>query len=275
MLTSPDAPSDNIFRAFLQKERNRDSEGCGNHGRTNGTFLCIPPQEDHVSFITYEGGITIGVPHDSFVRSQQKDWLAVAIAAAQNDFDPDLYEDGVITKMVWKRFKAAQEYCREQTEKRKEEERLAKEAEMQRIREEAAKKRREKEEEEYFKLGGGDIEKGRKAFMDRMHKQKEEKRTRDHSNKHTAEDRQRFFQWLSENPQWDYFGEEGINQKFSCVVSVRNTGRYETFHTQEANMWDILLGLVEKSRIYEFSVSVSVQWNQELNNYPRFGSYTK
>ena len=273
---APDADINDVFDTFMVDERN---SACilkeGSHGDNFATFLWIKLTDQPIyETITRDadgGRMTLIIPYQTFRRNQQKDWLAAAILAAKADFDPELYEPGVIQKMVWKRFRAAREHCREATARRQEEERLAREAELRRVREEAARKRREKEEEQYRTLGNGDVELGRKRFEERMHRQIEEKRTREHS--HTSEEMREFREWQRQNPDWYKFGDEGMAEKFSCVNS-RASGRYIYHYVPKGTLWGILLDLVGFSRIYEFKVSIHVKWSQNFDNYPRVGSYT-
>ena len=278
MAHAPDADVDDVFDTFIIDERN---SACilkeGSHGDNFATFLWIKLTDQPIyETITRDadgGRMTLIIPYQTFRRNQQKDWLAAAISAAKADFDPELYEPGVIQKMVWKRFRAAREHCREATARRQEEERLAREAELRRVREEAARKRREKEEEQYRTLGNGDVELGRKRFEERMRRQIHAKTTRVHD--HTFEERQEFLNWKRQNPDWDTFGDEGMPEKFSCVGSGSNDdGRYNYHYVPKGTLWGILLDLVGFSRIYEFKVSIHVRWNQDFDNYPRIGSYT-
>lgn len=98
-------------------------------------------------------------------------------------FDPELYKKweeknnvfGLVTRNVWARFKDSYSVWRDFHRALAHDKNLKMEEFLKRGREEAHLKRQEKEKRQMLVMGGGDIELGRKKFVERMHVQKKNK----------------------------------------------------------------------------------------------------
>lgn len=106
--------------------------------------------------------------------------IQIAIQQFYEEFDVNLYnswEDnyGILTKVIWGKFRTLQEVWRPLRDAAiSTEQSRAREARLWEI-SQAHIKNQAKERQQMLRLGGGDLELGRKKFVERMHKQKEVK----------------------------------------------------------------------------------------------------
>lgn len=126
--------------------------------------------------------------------------IRAAIWNFYNVFDCNMYKScknpkGYLTKIIWAKFRSLHRKWELPHSLIQENIKKIKEARLAIIRANARTKRQQKEKQQMLTLGGGDIEKGRKKFIERMHIQKENKLNKEHDV--SLELEQEFTKWLS------------------------------------------------------------------------------
>jgi hypothetical protein len=197
-----------IWKQRLNKEVNSDEDPSEHflyeflnwNPDSNGSIYITPFRKR----INYPQGNThtYRVPKDIFKSGDSTLWMQNAIRATYDDYDIGIdYDVGDITKMVWYRFKEAIRHVSEDTEnlKKTKAKEKAKKAKQEKI--ERQKKKQAKEDEEYRRLGGGNMDLGRKRFNERMKKDRAASRKREKDVPIPLLNE--FKQWLKDNPNWD------------------------------------------------------------------------
>jgi len=197
-----------IWKQRLNKEVNSDDDSSGHflyeflnwNPDSNGSIHDTPFRK---RIIHPQGNThTYRVPKDIFKSSESTLWMRNAIKATYDDYDINIeYDVGDITEMVWYRFKQAIRHVSEDTENLKMTEAKAKAEKAKAEKIERQRKKQAKEDEEYRRLGGGNMDLGRKRFNERMKKDRAASRKKEKDVPIVLLNE--FKQWLKDNPKWD------------------------------------------------------------------------